>query len=123
MNDNATTAGNPDGEAKWETLQAQAARIASLQVDIKRAQDEIDRLKTQILENWPVGSYEAGDLKVQVKAGSQRLDAKRFAQAYPAASNPKLYKVAPDVSAARRALGEDALADLMRRDKASVVVK
>ncbi|KFI50591.1 hypothetical protein [Bifidobacterium callitrichos] len=123
MNDNATTAGNPDGEAKWETLQAQAARIASLQVDIKRAQDEIDRLKAQILENWPVGSYEAGDLKVQVKAGSQRLDAKRFAQTYPAANNPKLYKVAPDVSAARRALGEDALADLMRRDKASVVVK
>lgn len=123
MNDNTTTAGNPDGEAKWETLQAQAARIASLQVDIKRAQDEIDRLKAQILENWPVGSYEAGDLKVQVKAGSQRLDAKRFAQAYPATSNPKLYKVAPDVSAARRALGEDALADLMRRDKASVVVK
>ncbi len=114
----------PSIDDREHTLLArQAARIAALQVDIKRVQDEIDSLKTQILDAWPVGSYEAGDLKVQVKLGNQRLDAKRFAEAYPAARNPTLYKIAPDVSAARKALGEMALEPLMKRDKSSVVVK
>lgn len=110
-------------DQKHALLTRQAARIAALQVDIKRAQDEIDSLKTQILDAWPVGSYEAGDLRVQVKLGNQRLDAKRFAEAYPAARNPTFYKIAPDVSAARKALGEMALEPLMKRDKSSVVVK
>ena len=110
-------------ERKRDLLERQAARIAVLQVDIKRAQYEIDSLKTRILDAWPVGSYEAGDLKVQVKAGSQRLDAKRFMQAYPAAEHPSLYKVSPDAAAARKALGGLALEPLMKRDKSSVVVK
>ena len=110
-------------DQKHDLLARQAARIAELQVGIKRAQDEIDSLKSQILGAWPVGSYEAGDLKVQVKPGNQRLDSKRFMQAYSAAENPSLYKVSPDVPAARRALGEMALEPLMKRDKSSVVVK
>lgn len=110
-------------ERKYDLLARQAARIAALQVDIKHAQDEIDSLKAQILGTWPVGSYEAGDLKVQVKLGNQRLDAKRFMQTYPAAENPSLYKVSPNIPAARRALGEMALEPLMKRDKSSVVVK
>lgn len=93
-------------ERKYDLLARQAARITALQVDIKHAQDEIDSLKAQILGAWPVGSYEAGDLKVQVKLGNQRLDAKRFMQTYPAAENPSLYKVSPNIPAARRALAK-----------------
>lgn len=110
-------------DLKRDLLARQAARIADLQEGIKRSQDEIDSLKSQILDAWPVGSYEAGDLKVQIRPGNQRLDAKRFAEAYPAAANPSLYKVTPDAAAARRALGEMALEPLMKRDKSSVVVK
>ncbi|MCH9275654.1 hypothetical protein JS533_005120 [Bifidobacterium amazonense] len=110
-------------DQRHDLLEHQAARIAALQVDIKRAQDEIDSLKAQILDAWPVGSYEAGNLHVQVKAGNQRLDTKRFTQKYPAAQHPSFYRVSPDVSAARRALGALALEPLMKRDKSSVVVK
>jgi isopenicillin N synthase-like dioxygenase len=91
-------------------------------VDIKRVQNEIDLLKGQIIEAWPTGTYKASDLKVQVKPGTQRLDVKRFMQAYPATSNPTLYKVTPDAQAARRTLGELALEPLMKHDKGTTAI-
>lgn len=103
-------------------LEAQARRIAVLQARMQDLQAEVDGLKAQILDQWPAGSYEAAGLKVQVREGARRLDAARFAEAYPAADHPAFYKVAPDVAAARHELGEAALEPFMRRGRATVVV-
>lgn len=102
----------------------QAQRIAELDEQIERLYQERDLLKTRILEEHPTpGTYPAGDLKVQVKNGSRKLDAKRFAQAFPAADNPRLWELKPkSLTAVAKLVGELAVEDYVIRNKPSVVV-
>jgi hypothetical protein len=108
---------------KYSTLAEQARRIIDLQAEIEARRTEIDGIKTSIIEAWPAGTYEAGDLKVQVKAGSQRIDAKAFETKYPASEHPTFYDVRPNLAKARKELGDVAVAPLLKRDKPGVVVK
>ena len=109
-------------QQKHDLLVAQAKRIASLQARIKESQDEIDRLKGLILDAYPVGSYDAGDLKVSVRAGASRLDEKKFVKKYPVRENPSLYTVKPNTSAIRKAIAPVELEDVYTSGKAQVVV-
>ena len=65
-----TEAVNPDGELRQGLFAAQAARIVELQAEIASRQEEIDNLKSRILDSHPAGTYQAGNLKVQVKPGA-----------------------------------------------------
>ena len=73
-----TEAVNPDGELRQGLFEAQAARIVELQTEIASRQEEIDNLKSLILDSHPVGTYQAGNLKVQVKPGARRINAGTF---------------------------------------------
>ena len=68
-----TEAVNPDEELRQGLFAAQAARIVELQAEIASRQEEIDNLKSLILDSHPVGTYQAGNLKVQVKPGARRI--------------------------------------------------
>lgn len=108
---------------KHAALAEQARRIIDLQTEIDDRKQEIERIRTGIIEAWPIGTYEAGDLKVQVREGSRRIDAKAFEARYPAAANPAFYDVKPNLAKARRALGDLAVDELTKRDKTSVVIR
>lgn len=108
---------------KHAILAEQARRIIDLQNEIDQRRTEIDRIKTSIIDAWPAGTYEADDLKVQVREGSQRIDAKAFEAKYPASRHPSFYDVRPNLAKARKELGELAVAPLLKRDKPGVVVK
>jgi hypothetical protein len=79
-----TEAVNPDGELRQGLFAAQAARIVELQAEIAIRQEEVDELKARILDSHPAGTYQAGNLKVQVKPGARRINAGTFEKAYPA---------------------------------------
>ncbi|MDF7641747.1 hypothetical protein PT279_09140 [Bifidobacterium sp. ESL0784] len=110
-------------EGRANLLMAQARKIVSLQAEIEANQAKVDQLKQDILDTHEPGTYAAGDLKVQVREGSKRLNASRFKAKYPAEDYPELYKIAPDSTGARKKLGEDALAGLFDQGKSTVVVK
>lgn len=73
---------NPDEGLRQGLFEAQAARIVELQAEIASRQDEVDELKARILDSHPAGTYQAGDLKVQVKPGARRINAGTFEKAY-----------------------------------------
>ena len=58
-----TEAVNPDGELRQGLFAAQAARIVELQAEIASRQEEIDNLKSLILDSHPVGTYQAGNVR------------------------------------------------------------
>lgn len=101
-----TEAVNPDGELRQGLFAAQAARIVELQAEIASRQEEIDNLKSLILDSHPVGTYQAGNLKVQVKPGARRINAGTFEKAYPATKYPRSLPVA---AAAAQPVGEAAV--------------
>ena len=72
---------NPDEGLRQGLFEAQAARIVELQAEIASRQEEIDNLKSLILDSHPVGTYQAGNLKVQVKPGARRINAGTFEKA------------------------------------------
>ena len=84
-----------DEELKADLLARQAMRIADLTEQIKTRQEEIDAIKRQILDTHEPGTYQAGGLKVQVKTGSRRLDAKKFTAAYKPTEHPELFELKP----------------------------
>ena len=69
---------NPDEGLRQGLFEAQAARIVELQAEIASRQEEVDELKARILDSHPVGTYQAGNLKVQVKPGARRINAGTF---------------------------------------------
>ena len=107
---------------KQALLEAQAKRIALLQDEIKQRADEVATLKNTILDQWPEGTYEAGDLKVSVRPGAKTISAPRFTKAFPPKDYPDLYKLSPDSTKARKQLGEERLAAVMTSRKPTVVV-
>ena len=86
---------NPDEGLRQGLFEAQAARIVELQAEIASRQEEIDNLKSLILDSHPVGTYQAGNLKVQVKPGARRINAGTFEKAYPATKYPGAYQLRP----------------------------
>ena len=105
-------------------LARQAERISVLQEEISQRQEEVDRLKTCILEEHPEpGSYTAGTLTVTVKPGRRGIDAKTLTKRYPAARHPDMYAVKPkSLSELVRLVGEPAIADCITHAKPSVTV-
>ena len=99
-----------------------AQRIIILQEEINVRENEITELKDRIMQNHPVGSYQAGDLKVSIRPGARTINAKRFLQMFPPAEHPDLYQLKPDSGKARRQLGEDALLPVMDERKPTVVI-
>ena len=118
-----TEAVNPDGELRQGLFAAQAARIVELQAEIASRQEEIDNLKSLILDSHPVGTYQAGNLKVQVKPGARRINAGTFEKAYPATKYPGAYQLKPrPLSQLEKLLTSDAVADYAMSGKPMVVV-
>ena len=116
-----TEAVNPDGELRQGLFAAQAARIVELQAEIASRQE--DNLKSLILDSHPVGTYQAGNLKVQVKPGARRINAGTFEKAYPATKYPGAYQLRPrPLSQLEKLLTADAVADYAMSGKPMVVV-
>lgn len=116
---------NSELAEQYERLLArQAERIIILQAEIKERQDELDTLKTLILEQHPQpGTYQAGDHRVQVKQGSRRIDTKRFEHAYPATRYPNAYQLKPKpLSQLEREFTADAMSEYAVSTKPMVVV-
>ena len=118
-----TEAVNPDEGLRQGLFEAQAARIVELQAEIASRQEEVDDLKARILDSHPAGTYQAGNLKVQVKPGARRINAGTFEKAYPATKYPGAYQLRPrPLSQLERLLTADAVADYAVSGKPTVVV-
>lgn len=118
-----TEAVNPDEGLRQGLFEAQAARIVELQAEIASRQEEVDELKARILDSHPAGTYQAGQLKVQVKPGARRINAGTFEKAYPATKYPGAYQLKPrPLSQLEKLLSADAVADYAMSGKPTVVV-
>lgn len=112
-----------DEALKADLLARQAMRIADLTEQIRTRQEEIDAIKRQILDTHEPGTYQAGGLKVQVKTGSRRLDAKKFAAAYKPTEHPELFELKPkSLSGVERLIGSIALQGMVVQGASTVVV-
>jgi hypothetical protein len=118
----ATRPAKDDKAREERLLAAQAARIVSLQTQEKTIHEQVEQMKAQILARWPEGVYQAGELKVAVKAGAKTINPTAFRQAFPPEEHPGLYRLAPDAAKARKQLGEERLSGLMTSRKPTVVV-
>ena len=80
-------------------------------------------MKARILDSHPAGTYQAGNLKVQVKPGARRINAGTFEKAYPATKYPGAYQLRPrPLSQLEKLLSADAVADYAMSGKPMVVV-
>ena len=112
-----------DEELKADLLARQAMRIADLTEQIKTRQEEIDAIKRQILDTHEPGTYQAGGLKVQVKTGSRRLDAKKFTAAYKPTEHPELFELKPkSLSSVEKLVGTLNLEGMVVQGASTVVV-
>lgn len=112
-----------DEALKADLLARQAMRIADLTEQIKTRQEEIDAIKRQILDTHEPGTYQAGGLKVQVKTGSRRLDAKKFTAAYKPTEHPELFELKPkSLSSVEKLVGALNLEGMVVQGASTVVV-
>lgn len=112
-----------DEALKADLLARQAMRIADLQAQMESCREEIDAIKRQILDTHEPGTYQAGGLKVQVKTGSRRLDAKKFAAAYKPTEHPELFELKPkSLSSVEKLVGALNLEGMVVQGASTVVV-
>lgn len=112
-----------DEALKADLLARQAMRIADLQAQKEACDEEIDAIKRQILDTHEPGTYQAGGLKVQVKTGSRRLDAKKFAAAYKPTEHPELFELKPkSLSSVEKLVGAMNLEGMVVQGASTVVV-
>lgn len=112
-----------DEALKADLLARQAMRIADLQAQKEACDEEIDAIKRQILDTHEPGTYQAGGLKVQVKTGSRRLDAKKFATAYKPTEHPELFELKPkSLSSVEKLVGALNLEGMVVQGASTVVV-
>ena len=112
-----------DEALKADLLARQAMRIADLQAQKEACQEEIDAIKRQILDTHEPGTYQAGGLKVQVKTGSRRLDAKKFTAAYKPTEHPELFELKPkSLSSVEKLVGALNLEGMVVQGASTVVV-
>lgn len=96
---------------------AEAAEAAQPWLDV------MADIKSKILAAVPVGTHQAGNLTVQVKAGARSLDAKKVEAAYPLAENPLFYKQTLDLNAVKDLVAPIVLEQYMRQNSPSLVIK
>lgn len=112
-----------DEALKADLLARQAMRIADLQAQKEACQEEIDAIKRQILDTHEPGTYQAGGLKVQVKTGSRRLDAKAFAAKFRPTEHPELFELKPkSLSSVEKLVGALNLEGMVVQGASTVVV-
>lgn len=112
-----------DEALKADLLARQAMRIADLQAQKEACDEEIDAIKRQILDTHEPGTYQAGGLKVQVKTGSRRLDAKKFAATYKPTEHPELFELKPkSLSSVEKLVGALNLEGMVVQGASTVVV-
>ena len=112
-----------DEALKADLLARQAMRIADLQAQKEACDEEIDAIKRQILDTHEPGTYQAGGLKVQVKTGSRRLDAKKFTAAYRPTEHPELFELKPkSLSSVEKLVGALNLEGMVVQGASTVVV-
>lgn len=112
-----------DEALKADLLARQAMRIADLQAQKDACDEEIDAIKRQILDTHEPGTYQAGGLKVQVKTGSRRLDAKKFAATYKPTEHPELFELKPkSLSSVEKLVGALNLEGMVVQGASTVVV-
>lgn len=112
-----------DEALKADLLARQAMRIADLQAQKEACDEEIDAIKRQILDTHEPGTYQAGGLKVQVKTGSRRLDAKKFTAAYKPTEHPELFELKPkSLSSVEKLVGALNLEGMVVQGASTVVV-
>lgn len=112
-----------DEALKADLLARQAMRIADLQAQMESCREEIDAIKRQILDTHEPGTYQAGGLKVQVKTGSRRLDAKKFTAAYRPTEHPELFELKPkSLSSVEKLVGALNLEGMVVQGASTVVV-
>lgn len=112
-----------DEALKADLLARQAMRIADLQAQKEACQEEIDAIKRQILDTHEPGTYQAGGLKVQVKTGSRRLDAKAFTAEFKPTEHPELFELKPkSLSSVEKLVGALNLEGMVVQGASTVVV-
>lgn len=100
------------------------ARLADIRDTIAVLTDQKTQLEEQLADTLGHGSHDVGDVKVTVRAGTRRFDAKKFEAAIPPDARPDLYKAAPDLAAVKRHYSPAELEQWYgEAGKASVIVK
>lgn len=102
-------------------LEATVQQIMKLDEVIEDLKARRAALVQSIVTARGPGKHDAGDLVVSVRPGARRLDAARFASAYPVEKYPSFYKATPDTKAARDELGANKLDQFYGEPGAPVV--
>lgn len=82
-----------------EMLAAEEVDLAERAALISARRDEI---RQTLREALSVGTHQAGEYKVIVRAGARRVDTSAVAKTYPVEARPELYRQTVDLSAVRR---------------------
>lgn len=109
--------------AKANLLEAQCARIDTINSQIKALENEKKALEAELLDRYPIGRQTAGEYTLTITAGRRSLDPGKFEAAYPVSDNPTYYELKPkSMSTIARHVGEDALANCIKTTKPTVKV-
>lgn len=109
--------------AKAKLLEAQLARIDTINGQMKKLKEEKDALEAELLDRYPVGRQTAGEYTLTITAGRRSLDPRKFEAAYPVSDNPTFYELKPkSMSTIAKHVGEDALANCIKTTKPTVKV-
>ena len=109
--------------AKAKLLEAQLARIDTINGQMKKLNEEKDALEAELLDRYPIGRQAAGEYTLTITAGRRSLDPRKFEAAYPVSDNPTYYELKPkSMSTIAKHVGEDALANCIKTTKPTVKV-
>ena len=109
--------------AKAKLLEAQLARIDTINGQMKKLNEEKDALEAELLDRYPVGRQTAGEYTLTITAGRRSLDPRKFEAAYPVSDNPTFYELKPkSMNTIAKHVGEDALANCIKTTKPTVKV-
>ena len=112
-----------EDRAKARLLEAQLARIDTINGQMKKLKEEKDSLEAELLDRYPVGRQTAGEYTLTITAGRRSLDPRKFEAAYPVSDNPTYYELKPkSMSTIAKQIGEDALANCIKTTKPTVKV-
>lgn len=112
-----------EAHAKAKLLEAQLARIDTINGQMKKLKEEKDALEAELLDRYPIGRQTAGEYTLTITAGRRSLDPGKFEAAYPVSDNPTYYELKPkSMSTIAKHVGEDALANCIKTTKPTVKV-
>lgn len=109
--------------AKAKLLEAQLARIDTINGQMKKLKEEKDALEAELLDRYPIGRQTAGGYTLTITTGRRSIDPRKFEAAYPVSDNPTYYELKPkSMSTIAKHVGEDALANCIKTTKPTVKV-